>query len=288
MSLLSGAVDVDVWECGGKGEDWAADDSVVHPDYMERKNEEMFGNVSCLVYILDAGSKTPEADLITLETNVSLLRQYSPDASFHVLLHKSDEFHSRNVISHHSLSSHSDELRLKEAEIRRRALPTLTECFITTIWDESLFRAWSSILSPLILSSSTINSSLLVEELSRLLERSKADEVVIYEAQTILMLTHVGRRAAFMDNRRFERISNILRRIRECTRKVSAFPCNITAGWGEGSMAISLMGNNAAYVVLVGVKEDRMEELGLEVDAFKSTFDAVFDSSSGSSNALAS
>lgn len=245
-------------------------------------NEKVFGGVSCLVYILDANSPSPEDDLQSLESNVSLLRHHSSDASFHVLLHKSDIFyHGSETGSHLSLSSHGhghgSELRAREGEIRRRALPTLTECHITTIWDESLFRAWSSIISPLLLHS-VPNFGLLTGELGRLMERSKADEVLFYEARTLLLLTHVGRRAATMDGRRFERISNVLRRIRACARRFGALPCSIAVGWDEGALVAKQMRQDAAIVILVSVKEDWMEEMEAELESFRSILDAVLDS----------
>ena len=78
----------------------------------------------------------------------------------------------------------------------------------TSIWDQSLFKAWGSIMHGLIPNLSTIESIL-----HHLVEITGAEEIVLFERTTFLIVTSVqsdvGERNPHKD--RFEKLSNILK-----------------------------------------------------------------------------
>ena len=78
----------------------------------------------------------------------------------------------------------------------------------TSIWDQSLFKAWGSIMHGLIPNLSTIESIL-----NDLVEITGAEEIVLFERTTFLIVTSVqsdvGERNPHKD--RFEKLSNILK-----------------------------------------------------------------------------
>lgn len=60
----------------------------------------------------------------------------------------------------------------REAELKRRSIPLDITCFRTSIWDETLYKCWSSIVVSLIPNVGTLESHL--ENFGQILE---ADEV---------------------------------------------------------------------------------------------------------------
>lgn len=82
------------------------------------------------------------------------------------------------------------------------------EFFATSIWDQSLYKAWTQIIYYLIPNAGVIES--LLRQLAEVID---ARELILYERTTCLMVTHVTRGTEssnpFTD--RFERISSILK-----------------------------------------------------------------------------
>lgn len=82
------------------------------------------------------------------------------------------------------------------------------EFWATSIWDQSLYKAWTQIIYFLIPNAKSIE-----ELLGDLAEAIDARELILYERTTCLMVTHVTRgneeKNPFTD--RFERISSILK-----------------------------------------------------------------------------
>ena len=62
------------------------------------------------------------------------------------------------------------------------------KCFGTSIWDETLYKAWSSILHSLI-----PNAGVLAAQLSDFSDICGADEVVLFEKETFLVISHTSR-----------------------------------------------------------------------------------------------
>lgn len=62
------------------------------------------------------------------------------------------------------------------------------QCFATSIWDETLYRAWSQIVYSLI-----PNIEQLEAQLNEFCSICSADEVVLFERATFLVISHVSR-----------------------------------------------------------------------------------------------
>merc|ERR1719183_1325190 len=91
-------------------------------------------------------------------------------------------------------------------------------CFQTSIWDETLYRAWSQIVYSLI-----PNVAQLENKLSIFCSGCGADEVVIFERATFLVISHATRKA-FADVHRFEKVSNIIKQFKlSCTKSHAEF-----------------------------------------------------------------
>lgn len=115
--------------------------------------------------------------------------------------------------------------------------------FPTSIWDETLYKAWSQIVYSLI-----PNVDLLESQLRDFSQICAADEVVLFERATFLVISHTSTlgyvldsvgsslyvgsnlpfrcicRAEHYDSHRFERISNIIKQFKiSCSKSQSQF-----------------------------------------------------------------
>ncbi|KER23644.1 hypothetical protein T265_08500 [Opisthorchis viverrini] len=94
--------------------------------------------------------------------------------------------------------------------------PIRCSCFATSIWDDTLFNAWSKILYEL-----TPNVKVLESGLTQLCELLEADEVVLFERATFLQLACHSRRP-HPDEHRFDKISNIIKQFKLSCSKIGA------------------------------------------------------------------
>ncbi|KAN0063027.1 GTP-binding protein gtr1 [Thecaphora frezii] len=126
---------------------------------------------------------------------LSALHQYSPDAQVFCLLHKMDlvDPSRRRAV----YASRVKELRRKSKEVALTAGAKASKvgsasngagfrvnCFATSIWDETLYRAWSRIVHTLI-----PNVAMLERHLSQFAHICSAMEVVLFERTTFLVIS---------------------------------------------------------------------------------------------------
>jgi len=230
---------------------------------------EIFGNVAAMVFVFDTNNQnsTVEKQLDYFEQCTGALQRHSPEAKLFILLHKSDLFAS---------PSHAA-CRELESKLKRMALPTLAICHYTSIWDESIYRAWSSILISLLPSIASITA-----ELARFTERCKLQEAILFERQTYLVLAHAGKRHP--DARRFEKISNILKQVRMTTKKFEATPVSFSFILGDDELVGLILEqvNDDALLLIVdhNANDERLEALSLQIiNSFKPILSALLAAS---------
>ena len=93
-------------------------------------------------------------------------------------------------------------------------------CFGTSIWDETLYKAWSAIVSSLV-----PNVEKLKNQLERFCRLSGADEVVLFEMATFLVISAAEHpRRKHPDVHRHEKVSNIIKQFKlSCIKSRSNF-----------------------------------------------------------------
>ncbi len=91
-------------------------------------------------------------------------------------------------------------------------------CFGTSIWDETLYKAWSSIVYSLV-----PNIQLLENHLDKFCSLCQADEIVLFEKATFLVISHATHKEQ-EDVHRYEKISNIIKQFKlSCSKSSSQF-----------------------------------------------------------------
>lgn len=195
---------LNLWDCGGQYR--------FYEQYFDSQREETFKNVEVLIYVFDIESGDIENEISLFDGVLDNIEQCSPEASIFILIHKMDLV----------LPEEDRERAFAERSklIQSRSTQLKMTFFATSIWDETLYRAWSQIVYSLI-----PNIELLETQLTDFCSISGADEVVLFERATFLVISHISKLSIEnFDSHRFERISNIIKQFKlSCSKTQSQF-----------------------------------------------------------------
>ncbi|WFD42624.1 GTP-binding protein gtr1 [Malassezia psittaci] len=166
--------------------------------YMDTQRTQVFSAVGVLIYVVDLVNTDDEngdpheweADLRYFHDCLSALQSNSPGAEVFCLLHKMDLIEP---------SRRCDIYKRRVADLRRKTREVLSEhasspsvpnqlrlrCFATSIWDATLYRAWSSIIQTIVPDIERLENHLTV-----LADTCSAAEVVLFEKATFLIMSH--------------------------------------------------------------------------------------------------
>mmetsp|Transcript_32874 Transcript_32874/g.104882 ORF Transcript_32874/g.104882 Transcript_32874/m.104882 type:complete len:306 (-) Transcript_32874:186-1103(-) len=195
-----GNLHLHLWDCGGQDD--------FYRNYLETMRDHIFRSVELLIYVFDVDSNEEASDFAQFAEVLEALEQHSPDARVYVLVHKMDLVR--------------EELQEQVFQEREASIVTLAggrlrvSCFQTSIWDETLYRAWSQIVYSLV-----PNTAMIEAQLHDFCDQCKADEVVLFESTTFLVIAHATV-APHADAHRFEKISNITKQFKLSCRKAQA------------------------------------------------------------------
>ncbi|CBZ24844.1 putative ras-family member, GTP-binding protein [Leishmania mexicana MHOM/GT/2001/U1103] len=193
---------LNLWDCGGQHR--------YVTEYLNRQKEYIFRYVGVMLFVFDINSmcrdshggiggpggvggegssattdwKLPEM-LEYFREAMRFIRQYSPKAKVFVLLHKIDLIHK--------------DIREEIFQARKQEILNCIdsgdgmdiEFFGTSIWSDSLYLAYSSVVRSLV-----PHRDVLVETMRGIAIACDAAEVALYERSTFLCLTHINRKTA--------------------------------------------------------------------------------------------
>lgn len=162
---------LNLWDCGGQ--------EAFYLSYFERDRETIFRSVELLIYVFDIESQTAEKDFDHFCEVLEAIEENSPDARIFVLVHKMDL-----VAEEDREAILADRKRLIAESCAACGVENF-QCYGTSIWDETLYKAWSEIVTNLIPNISVLESHLI--DFCRLCD---ADEVVLFERATFLVISH--------------------------------------------------------------------------------------------------
>jgi Ras-related GTP-binding protein A/B len=199
-----GNLTLNLWDCGGQ--------EAFMENYINQQRAHVFSHVGVLIYVFDIESRDVDRDLATYVSIVSALAQYSPAAKVFVLVHKMDL-----IMPNMKESVFNERVRLvrsKTSEALQNSAglagPARLDIqpFATSIWDQSLYKAWSSIIHDLV-----PNLALIEQELGALGKAIEAEEILLYERTSFLVVSswqsEEGARNPHKD--REEKLSNIMK-----------------------------------------------------------------------------
>ncbi|KAF7980147.1 hypothetical protein HWV62_39595 [Athelia sp. TMB] len=141
--------------------------------YLTTQRSTIFQHVGVMIYVFDVESRETDKDLEYYRDCLEGLRQFSPEAGVFLLVHKMDLVKGKG--------GSIFEKRKKALEDESRGVGVVV--FGTSIYDESLYRAWSSIVHTLI-----PNAAILTRHLTTFAEACSATEVILFERTTFLVI----------------------------------------------------------------------------------------------------
>lgn len=190
---------LNLWDCGGQ--------EAFMENYFAAQRDNIFRNVEVLIYVFDVESRELEKDMHYYQSCLEAILQNSPDAAVFCLIHKMDllQEDQRSLI-----------FEERQNDLSRLSRPLNVTCFKTSIWDETLYKAWSAIVYTLI-----PNIQDLEHHLQHFAEIIDADEVLLFERATFLVISHCQRKP-HPDVHRFEKVSNIIKQFKLSCSKLAA------------------------------------------------------------------
>jgi len=190
---------LNLWDCGGQ--------DAFMDSYLSTQRSTIFQHVGVMIYVFDVESREIGKDLEYYRDCLEGLKQYSPGAGVFLLVHKMDLVRKGGVF----------EKKKKDLEDESKGVGVVV--FGTSIYDESLYRAWSTIVNTLI-----PNAAVLSKHLTTFAEACGATEVILFERTTFLVIATSSRTPSSieehqLDPTRYERTSELIKAFKHsCTR----------------------------------------------------------------------
>ncbi|CDO73619.1 hypothetical protein BN946_scf185014.g89 [Trametes cinnabarina] len=161
--------------CLGEWEDVYAfpDLDAFMDSYLSIQQSTIFQHVGVMIYVFEVETRNMEKDLDYYKACLAALKRYSPNAAVFLLVHKMDL----------ARGPKAETLARKAKELKEASGDAEVTVFGTSIYDESLYNAWSRIVHILI-----PNASVLSRHLAKLAAACSATEVVLFERTTFLVI----------------------------------------------------------------------------------------------------
>lgn len=248
-----GNMTLNLWDCGGQ--------DVFMENYFTTQKDHIFKMVQVLIHVFDVESKSINKDIEIFVKALTNLQKFSPDAKIFVLLHKMDlvQIDKREelfVIMMEKLQKISNPFQFKLVG------------FPTSIWDESLYKAWSLIVCSLIPNMNLFNSNLL--KFNQVLD---AEEIILFEKTTFLVISSTasiqhqmkhndGNQTTglteVLDPKRFEKISNIIKTYKQSISKLRTNFHNLVIRGSNGShFYIDILTDNLFIMIVLKDKDSQ-------------------------------
>lgn len=192
---------LNLWDCGGQ--------EAFMENYFVSQRENIFSNVEVLIFVFDVQSNDVQKDIEHYQSCLNNILHHSQNAQVFCLIHKMDLIPSgqRNIVFDN-----------RKKDLEHLSKPMEISCYATSIWDETLYKAWSNIMKLLV-----PNVRELDLKLKRFADILNADEVLLFEKETFLVVSYHMRKE-HPDGHRFEKISNIIKQFKlSCKRMQSLF-----------------------------------------------------------------
>ncbi|KAK1974506.1 Gtr1/RagA G protein conserved region-domain-containing protein [Colletotrichum cereale] len=241
-----GNLTLNLWDCGGQ--------EAFMENYLSQQRVHVFSNVGVLIYVFDIESRDIDRDLATYVSIISALLQFSPGAKIYVLIHKMDlvvpahresvyddrvrvvrqrtaeyansigYLHQQQQHQHHQQHQHPDDDPASPSTAPAGGQPGFDITpFATSIWDQSLYKAWASIIHDLVPNLATIERNL-----ANLGVAIEAEELLLFERTSFLAVSSwtsdEGQRNPTED--RLERMSNIMKHFKQTISRFTGTPRN--------------------------------------------------------------
>ncbi|PLW21414.1 hypothetical protein PCANC_02524 [Puccinia coronata f. sp. avenae] len=208
-------------DCGGQ-------DSYMHNvlSMPARNRSSVFSQIGCLLYVFDVESPDfSTIDMIWFSRVISAILETLSESEnmeefkLHILIHKMDlvpEEHRQVVFE-----AKAKEIRNKVQDYSKGKIGAdMIHIFSTSIWDETIYKAWSTIVQMLIPEIGSLHAPL-----ERFAKFTSACEVIVFETATSLVVArwtddHATEQIQAVDERRFERASAVVKAFKSASARI--------------------------------------------------------------------
>lgn len=256
-----GNMTLNLWDCGGQ--------DVFMDNYFTSQKDHIFKMVQVLIHVFDVESKSINKDIDIFVKALTNLQQFSLDAKIFVLLHKMDLV---------QIDKRAELFHIMMERLQKISNPYQFKLvgFPTSIWDESLYKAWSLIVCSLIPNMNLFNSSLL--KFNKILD---ADEIILFEKTTFLVISSTASiqhqmqlqssadatSSDALDPKRFEKISNIIKTYKQSTSKLRANFQNLVIRGSNGlQFFIDILTDNLFIMIVLKDRNDNTKFVNTHED----------------------
>jgi len=262
-----GKLNLNLWDCGGQIK--------FFNNYIKSRRDNVFGSVKVLIYVFDiesmhlAAEPPKVSDMEYYRSCLEGLASHSEDAKVFVLIHKMDLVPEEN-----RARIFEDRVKLVQRESGEYHRKNPVQCFATSIWDETLYKAWSTIVHTLI-----PNMAVLQKRVDSFCDICDADEVVLFERATFLMITKSTARDHH-DVHRFEKISNIIKQFKLSCNKTTAVFEGMVIQNAQFTAFVDRFTSNTYIMVIVSDKATYPAATQLNIAAGRKVFEKLIQDGS--------
>ncbi|KAG5419149.1 GTR1 [Candida metapsilosis] len=260
-----GNMSLTLWDCGGQ--------DVFMENYFTNQKDHIFKMVQVLIHVFDVESKSINKDIEIFVKSLTNLQKYSPDAKIFVLLHKMDLV---------QIDKRQELFTIMMDKLQKISNPYHFKLigFPTSIWDESLYKAWSQIVCSLIPNINLFNSNII--KFNSILD---AEEIILFEKTTFLVISSTAsikqqqqqqqkkvsngkadkEETEELDPKRFEKISNIIKTYKQSISKLRTnFNNLIIRGSNGTTFYLDILTENMFIMVVLKKKEEMLNGASVE------------------------
>lgn len=185
--------------------------------YFDSQKTQIFKNVEILIFVFDCENFSDKKNFDVFDICLQNIKLYSESAQIFILLHKMDLIHNDKQLFFHKQHKALHDIYYNVFNKTAEKTQADNSLFIygTSIWDETLYKAWSSIVSQLI-----PNIQILEHNLYKLISiLPNCSELVLFEKTTFLVIKNIvsesnSKMCDKLDSHRFEKISNIIKQFK--------------------------------------------------------------------------
>lgn len=238
---------LNLWDCGGQ--DVFMDNFLNNTN--DNNNNNIFKKCEVLIHVFDVESKEVAKDINTFKRVLENLSKFSPNVKIFILIHKIDLVQSNKRQELFQLMYNN----LKNIAFNEYGFKITG--FATSIWDESLYKAWSSIVCSLI-----PNVEIYEQHLAEFNEIIDAKEIILFEKTTFLVISSIDRSKSSssnntlsptnnLDPKRFEKISNIVKTYKQSVNKIRSNFKNLILHGKNSSIYLDILTSNIYIMVIM-------------------------------------
>jgi len=220
---------LNLWDCGGQ--------DAFMDTYLSTQRSTIFQHVGVMIYVFDVETREMNKDLEYYRDCLDGLKQFSPDAAVFLLVHKMDLVREKGTVF----------------DRKKRELEGATEgvditVFGTSIYDESLYKAWSSIVHTLI-----PNAAVLSKHLTTFAQACCATEVILFERTTFLVIatSSLPTAESTLVPTRYERTSELIKDFKHSCSRVREEFHSLEMELPDFSAVLDEMTRNTYVMVVV-------------------------------------